>query len=293
MEKKSENTLYRIVSVPKNCIENKCLFSSDLIQAHKICFGPAASFEIPNSNLKYRKVPMYYEHEPGKFSNFFIELPRSSFSFGVQKQRAMTKDVSASSSDSYVMPICVYDVKEPTAEQQNFVKNFDMIEAACRAHLLSERVQVDLDMEIVASQLEKLANCMYYKMKPNDGNSLKNRRVRDPEKGPIFYAKLKCYRDPVTGIMRMDTRFRDANDVDTTADAIAMYTEYATVSAICILEGIYIGDNYMYRLQARLHEARVTPINRRVETFLRSEVALSSDEMEARAAAHDELDMAE
>ena len=206
---------------------------------------------------------LYYEFKPGMFSPLFMNTPPDCYSFGIQDQKNLT---NREITDGYSLPLCVYNVKAPTPEETRFLGIFEAIVDKCRAFLCSPFGEDHTGKKLAPHQLEKLASSLNYPLLPLEPN--KKKRVRDPNKGPICYPKLKTYRDPKTGQFRIDTVFFDAQNKDTTSQALEIYRKHVRVEGVILLESIYIGATDIIRIQTRLHEARITPVSKATTRFL-------------------------
>ena len=253
---------FRVEKISKHQVENVLIdelqFSPD-----NIVFGEVEERSIPGSNVKFQKILLYYEFKSGIFTPLYMNTPPDCYSFGIQDQKNLTnKDIT----DGFSLPLCVYNVKAPTPEEIRFLEIFETIVNKCRQFLCSAQGEEHTGKKLAMHQLEKLASSMNYPLLPAVPNNKK--RTRDPNKGPIFYPKLKTYRDPKTGNFRIDTVFFDVNNKDTTNQALDIYRQHVRAEAVVLLDSIFIGATDIIRLQTRLHEARIAPISKSTTRFL-------------------------
>ena len=280
---------YKIV---KRTEENSCnkLIKPENFDATKLAVGVIEERSIPANGLKYYSIPLFYEGEPGKFSNIYLKLPAKRLTFGIQ-DNTFEKSPSGDqqSNSNWSLPICIHGKGvPPNAEESLFLSVFEQITDFYRKFLLSPQGEEVTGVVCNAQMLENLAAGLRYPLLPLDPNKKGPKakiRQRDPNNSPILHAKLKVLKSHIDGSLTSETLFYDqTKNKNVTDRCFDLYKTMCKVSAIVELQNIFCGANGLFRVQIKLHEAVMFPHKRIVHSFVQDEPDEEVESMDEEAA---------
>lgn len=216
------------------------LTSIDNYDVSNIVFGQVQKNKVPDSPLMYQRINISTRNPDGTIGDLILKTPML-FSFGVQESKSMeTKEVNG-----YVMPLCLWDKNNPSAEEKAWTDVFEQICNRCKEYLVENRNEIgkwDLEM----NDLKKF-NPLHWKRDRATG------RI-EAGTGPTLYAKLiSSKKDGKDNILSI---FYDADaETDEPINPISILNKYCHVTAAIKIESIFIGTRIS--LQVKLWEVEV------------------------------------
>lgn len=208
---------------------------------NRMIFSPAQKNTIPNSVLTYQRINISTKNEDGTIGDLILKTPVL-FSFGVQESKSMeTKETNG-----YVMPLCLWDRNNPSAEEKAWTDMFDQICNHCKEYLVSNRNEIgkwDLEM----NDLKKF-NPLHWKRDKSTGKI-------EAGTGPTLYAKLiSSRRDGMDKILSV---FYDADTCEE-INPLDILNKYCHVIAAVKIESIFVGTRLsiqikLWEVEVRLH----------------------------------------
>ncbi len=212
------------------------LTSIDKFNVSNIIFGQVQKNKIPGSVLTYQRINISTKYPDGTVGDLIIPTPLL-FSFGVQESKSMeTKETNG-----YVMPLCMWDRNNPSAEEKAWTDTFDEICNACKQYLVEHRNEIgkwDLEM----NDLKKF-NPLHWKRDRATGKI-------EEGTGPTLYVKLISSRKD--GTDKILTMFYD-EQTGKEINPLDVLNKYCHVTAAIKIESIFVGKNPS--LQVKLWEA--------------------------------------
>lgn len=208
---------------------------------NRMIFNQSQKNTIPNSVLTYQRINISSRNEDGTVGDLILKTPML-FSFGVQESKSMeTKEING-----YVMPLCMWDRNNPSAEERAWTDMFDKICNHCKEYLVNNKNDIgkwDLEM----NDLKKF-NPLHWKRDKTTG------RIEEGT-GPTLYAKLiSSKRDGVDKIL---SSFYDADTCEE-INPLDILNKYCHVIAAIKIESIFIGTRIalqikLWEVEVRLH----------------------------------------
>lgn len=208
---------------------------------NRMIFSQSQKNTIPNSVLTYQRININSRNEDGTVGDLILKTPML-FSFGVQESKSMeTKEING-----YVMPLCMWDRNNPSAEERAWTDMFDKICNHCKEYLVNNKNDIgkwDLEM----NDLKKF-NPLHWKRDKTTG------RIEEGT-GPTLYAKLiSSKRDGVDKIL---SSFYDADTCEE-INPLDILNKYCHVIAAIKIESIFIGTRIalqikLWEVEVRLH----------------------------------------
>ena len=250
---------FKVKRIPKHHLEHE-LCDTKSFDPARIVFGQLEERMVPNSAMRFTKIPLYYEIDTDVYSPIYMQSPPECYCYGIQEQ----KNLTTLQLDGYTLPMSVYHPQSITPDEESFMTMFNSLVDKCRKYLLSPQGQDATGIEFSPSQLDKIAASMSYKTLVENNKKTKK---RDPDKGPTFYPKLMTHKNKQTGEFVLETIFSE-NDRETTDMALQLYKDHMRVTCAIWAESIYIGANDMIRIQFKITEVAVSVINNKRKRFL-------------------------
>ncbi len=229
------------------------LTNIDNYDVNNLCFSQVQKNSIridPTHSLSYQRVSISTKNADGTIGDLILKTPVL-YSFGVQESKSMeTKEVNG-----YVMPLCLWDRNNPSAEEKAWTDLFDKICNRCKEFLVENRNEFgkwDLEM----NDLKKF-NPLYWKRDKSTGKIMSG-------SGPTLYTKLiSSKRDGVDNIL---TIFYDA-DTGEEVNPLSILDKNCHVTAAIKIESIFIGNRIS--LQVKLWEVEFRLIGQNKRRLLR------------------------
>lgn len=222
-----------------------------------IIFSKPEIGSIPNSvpKISFKRIRIGTKYEDGSTGDLILETPPSLFTFGLQENR----ELGTGNVNGYILPICLWNKNEPTAEEKQFTAMFDAIVNKCKDHLLSSKDEIeryDLDM----SDLKNF-NPLYWKKEKG--------KVVDGA-GPVLYIKMMMSKRNE----KITTMFIN-QETNEEINALDLMNRYSFVKGAFKFESIFIGNKIS--LQLKLYEALVQPMDMERKTLLSANVVRRID----------------
>ena len=218
------------------------LTSYDQIKPENIFFKETKEFTIPNSKMKYKRIPIEVQYPNGKKGPLVIESPFL-FSFGVSEK----KNQETNKKVGYSLPVCLWGKDaEPNEKEKAFFDTLNKIRDICLKHLVED---YGADM---ASQLTSL---FYYKKVEYTDKKGKKKTRQDESSAPVLYAKL-IYSEKSKKILSLfKNKFKEVNP-------FKFVDQYCNVRLALIIEGLFINKSVV-SIQIKVHEYQVKELKPR------------------------------
>ena len=218
------------------------LTSYDQIKPENIFFKETKEFTIPNSKMKYKRIPIEVQYPNGKKGPLVIESPFL-FSFGVSEK----KNQETNKKVGYSLPVCLWGKDaEPNEKEKAFFDTLNKIRDICLKHLVED---YGADM---ASQLTSL---FYYKKVEYTDKKGKKKTRQDESSAPVLYAKL-IYSEKSKKILSL---FKNKNKE---VNPFKFVDQYCNVRLALIIEGLFINKSVV-SIQIKVHEYQVKELKPR------------------------------
>lgn len=222
-----------------------------------IIFSKPEIGSIPNSvpKISFKRIRIGTKYDDGTTGDLILETPPSLFTFGLQENR----ELGTGNVNGYILPICLWNKNEPSADEKEFTTMFDAIVNKCKDHLLSSKDEIeryDLDM----SDLKNF-NPLYWKKEKG--------KVVDGA-GPVLYIKMMMSKrnEKITTMFINQETNEEINPLD-------LMNRYSFVKGAFKFESIFIGNKIS--LQLKLYEALVQPMDMERKTLLSANVVRRID----------------
>ena len=208
-----------------------------------IIFNEAKEYNVKDSKIKYKRIPIETVYPDGKKGPLVIETPFL-FSFGVNEK----KDQNTNKLVGYSIPVCLWEKDStPNLKEEQFYKFLCKIAEICQQHLEDE-----YGPEIASS----LAEPLYYKQIEYTGKKGKKKTKRDSSAAPVLYAKL-IYSDKLKKILSL-VRVKGKKKVN----PFNYLNQYCNVKMALVIEGIFMSKT-VTSLQIKVHECYIKELKPR------------------------------
>ena len=208
-----------------------------------IIFKEAKEYEVKDSKIKYKRIPIEVKYPNGKQGQLIIETPFL-FSFGVNEK----KNQETNKLVGYSFPVCLWAKdSEPNTQEKAFFEAINNITTICQQHL---------ENEYGADLASSLSEPFYYKQVDYTDKKGKKKTKRDPSAAPVLYAKL-IYSEKSKKILSL---FKTKGNKD--LNPFKYLDQYCNVKMALIIEGIFISKT-VTSLQIKVHECYVKPLKPR------------------------------
>ena len=198
---------------------------------YNVCFGKSVTFEVPNSDKTYDRIPITVEYDTNVSGPLLIKTDKC-FSYGARQ------NVNKETGEVYgwTLPISMYDKEGATDHQLRFVKLLDNL-------IMRAKKRVQEEYPIDTEAINKIGGCMW--------------QPDDETKGPTLYAKIISGKN---GNTRYDSRFSRVKDISNPSRkervTIEKITESCYVQAVIRVDSIYVSEGKAY-LQVKVYEANI------------------------------------
>ena len=239
------------------------LTTYDQIKPENIFFKETKEFTIPNSKMKYKRIPIEVQYPNGKKGPLVIETPFL-FSFGVSEKKNQETDKKI----GYSLPVCLWGKDaEPNEKEKAFFDTLNKIRDICLNHLVE-----DYGPDVASS----LSSLFYYKKVEYTDKKGKKKTRQDETAAPVLYAKL-IYSDKSKKILSL---FKNKNKE---VNPFKFVDQYCNVRLALIIEGIFINKSVV-SIQIKVHECQVKELKPR-ESLLKpiDEESESDDETDEKS----------
>lgn len=212
----------------------------------RIIFAKPLLCSIPDSDIKYYRIPVYVKNEDGSVGQLVIQTEKV-FSFGVKA----FVDPKTKKENGLNMSFVMWGKDGPSEAEKNWVEKYNEIAECCKQHLLKPEVKKAAKKPKLDENDLKSFNPMYYK-KDENGDVIQG-------VAPILTTKLIKIKNNVR------TSFFDENGKDIDYQSI-LETSCTSIGAI-IIEGMFVGAKTI-NIQNKLNEAQIWPLNSSVKRLL-------------------------
>ena len=238
-------------------IDKMQLTSIQDLNPQSIIFNEAKEYNIKDSKIKYKQIPIETVYPNGKKGSLIIETPFL-FSFGVNEK----KDQNTNKLVGYSIPVCLWEKdSSPNLKEEQFYKFLCKLTEICQKYL-EEEYGPDL--------ASSLSEPLYYKQIEYTDKKGKKKTKRDPSAAPVLYAKL-IYSEKLKKILSL---FRTKGKKK--VNPFNYLNQYCNVKMALIIEGIFISKT-VTSLQIKVHECYIKELKPR-ESLLTIEEESEADE---------------
>ena len=227
------------------------------LNPQSIIFNEAKEYNIKDSKIKYKRIPIETVYPNGKKGSLVIEPPFL-FSFGVNEK----KDQNTNKLVGYSIPVCLWEKdSSPNLKEEQFYKFLCKLTEICQKYL-EEEYGPDL--------ASSLSEPLYYKQIEYTDKKGKKKTKRDPSAAPVLYAKL-IYSEKLKKILSL-FQVKGKKKVN----PFNYLNQYCNVKMALIIEGIFISKT-VTSLQIKVHECYIKELKPR-ESLLTIEEESEADE---------------
>ena len=208
------------------------------ITKENIRFNEAKEYQVKDSNLSYKRIPIEIKYGSKKKGPLVVETPFL-FSFGVSKNL----DKKSGKLTGYSLPVCLWPRdSKPSSREKEF---FDII-----------NLLVDLtNQHLEGGEYPVLNSPLYYKQIEYTDKKGKKKTKVDESSAPILYPKI-IYSDKSKKILSLFNGKKGSVDP-------FKYIDYkCQVKLALIIEGVFISDTTT-SLQIKVHECYIRDLEPR------------------------------
>ena len=228
------------------------------LNPQSIIFNEAKEYNVKDSKIKYRRIPIETVYPNGKKGSLVIETPFL-FSFGVNEK----KDQNTNKLVGYSIPVCLWEKdSSPNLKEEQFYKFLCKLTEICKKYL-EEEYGPDL--------ASSLSEPLYYKQIEYTDKKGKKKTKRDPSAAPVFYAKL-IYSEKLKKILSL-LHVKGKKKVN----PFNYLNQYCNVKMALIIEGIFINKT-VTSLQIKVHECYIKELKPRESLLTIEEEDEASEE---------------
>ena len=222
-----------------------------------IIFNEEKEYNVKDSKIKYKRIPIETVYPDGKKGPLVIETPFL-FSFGVNEK----KDQNTNKLVGYSIPVCLWE-KDSSSNltEEQFYRFLCKITEICQKYLEEE-----YGPELASSLSEPL----YYKQIEYTDKKGKKKTKRDSSAAPVLYTKL-IYSSKLKKILSI-FQVKGKKKVN----PFNCLNQYCNVKMALIIEGIFISKT-VTSLQIKVHECYIKESKPR-ESLLTIEEESEADE---------------
>ena len=207
------------------------------LSPQSIIFNEAKEYNVKDSKIKYKRIPIETVYPDGKKGPLVIETPFL-FSFGVNEK----KDQNTNKLVGYSIPVCLWEKdSNPNLKEEQFYKFLCKITETCKEYL-EEEYGPDL--------ASSLSEPLYYKRIEYTDKKGKKKTKRDSSAAPVLYAKL-IYSSKLKKILSL-FQVKGKKKVN----PFNYLNQYCNVKMALIIEGIFISKT-VTSLQIKVHECYI------------------------------------
>ena len=227
------------------------------LNPQSIIFNEAKEYNVKDSKMKYKRIPIETVYPNGKKGSLVIETPFL-FSFGVNEK----KDQNTNKLVGYSIPVCLWEKdSSPNLKEEQFYRFLCKLTEICKEYL---------EEEYGADLASSLSEPLYYKQIEYTDKKGKKKTKRDPSAAPVLYAK-RVYSDKLKKILSL-FHVKGKKKVN----PFNYLNQYCNVKMALIIEGIFISKT-VTSLQIKVHECYIKELKPR-ESLLKIEEESEADE---------------
>ena len=239
-------------------IDKMQLTSIQDLNPQSIIFNEAKEYNIKDSKIKYKQIPIETVYPNGKKGSLIIETPFL-FSFGLNEK----KDQNTNKLVGYSIPVCLWEKdSSPNLKEEQFYKFLCKLTEICQKYL-EEEYGPDL--------ASSLSEPLYYKQIEYTDKKGKKKTKRDPSAAPVLYTKL-IYSEKLKKILSL-FRVKGKKKVN----PFNYLNQYCNVKMALIIEGIFISKT-VTSLQLKVHECYIKELKPRESLLTIEEEDEASEE---------------
>ena len=228
------------------------------LNPQSIIFNEAKEYNVKDSKIKYKRIPIETVYPNGKKGSLIIETPFL-FSFGVNEK----KDQNTNKLVGYSIPVCLWEkYSTPNLKEEQFYKFLCKLTEICQKYL-EEEYGPDL--------ASSLSEPLYYKQIEYTDKKGKKKTKIDPSTAPVLYAKL-IYSEKLKKILSL-FRVKGKKKVN----PFNYLNQYCNVKMALIIEGIFISKT-VTSLQIKVHECYIKELKPRESLLTIEEEDEASEE---------------
>ena len=239
-------------------IDKMQLTSIQDLNPQSIIFNEAKEYNIKDSKIKHKRIPIETVYPNGKKGSLVTETPFL-FSFGVNEK----KDQDTNKLVGYSLPVCLWEKdSSPNLKEEQFYKFLCKLTEICQKYL-EEEYGPDL--------ASSLSEPLYSKQIEYTGKKGKKKTKRDPSAAPVLYAKL-IYSEKLKKILSL-FQVKGKKKVN----PFNYLNQYCNVKMALIIEGIFISKT-VTSLQIKVHECYIKELKPRESLLTIEEEDEASEE---------------
>ena len=228
------------------------------LNPQSIIFNEAKEYNIKDSKIKHKRIPIETVYPNGKKGSLVTETPFL-FSFGVNEK----KDQDTNKLVGYSLPVCLWEKdSSPNLKEEQFYKFLCKLTEICQKYL-EEEYGPDL--------ASSLSEPLYSKQIEYTGKKGKKKTKRDPSAAPVLYTKL-IYSEKLKKILSL-FRVKGKKKVN----PFNYLNQYCNVKMALIIEGIFISKT-VTSLQLKVHECYIKELKPRESLLTIEEEDEASEE---------------
>ena len=228
------------------------------LNPQSIIFNEAKEYNVKDSKIKYKRIPIETVYPNGKKGSLVIETPFL-FSFGVNEK----KDQNTNKLVGYSIPVCLWEEdSSPNLKEEQFYKFLCKLTEICKKYL-EEEYGPDL--------ASSLSEPLYYKQIEYTDKKGKKKTKRDPSAAPVLYAKL-IYSEKLKKTLSL-LHVKGKKKVN----PFNYLNQYCNVKMALIIEGIFINKT-VTSLQIKVHECYIKELKPRESLLTIEEEDEASEE---------------
>ena len=208
-----------------------------------IIFNEAKEYNVKDSKIKYKRIPIETVYPNGDKGPLVIETPFL-FSFGVTEK----KDQNTNKLVGYSIPVCLWEKdSRPNLKEEQFYNFICKITEICQQHL-----EEDYGPDVASS----LSDPLYYKQVEYTDKKGKKKTKKDSSAAPVLYAKI-IYSEKLKKILSL-FRMKGKKKVN----PFNYLNQYCNVKMALIIEGIFMSKT-VTSLQIKVHECFIKELKPR------------------------------
>ena len=227
------------------------------LNPQSIIFNEAKEYNVKDSKMKYKRIPIETAYPNEKKGSLVIETPFL-FSFGVNEK----KDQNTNKLVGYSIPVCLWEKdSSPNLKEEQFYRFLCKLTEICKEYL---------EEEYGADLASSLSEPLYYKQIEYTEKKGNKKTKRGPSAAPVLYAK-RVYSDKLKKILSL-FHVKGKKKVN----PFNYLNQYCNVKMALIIEGIFISKT-VTSLQIKVHECYIKELKPR-ESLLTIEEESEADE---------------
>lgn len=222
------------------------MFSTQLTDFHHLDVEDV-SFQTIDKGNGVQRVRILTHHADGTRGDLIVSTPRL-VSFGLQEIHNNNKDVVG-----YQLPFVLWGKNGPNTEEKLFLDKLNEVSDRIKDYLLS---QTDLFPNLKEEDLDRV-DPLYYKVE---------RGENVPNRAPLLYTRLNSHKQGDNNIVIHSLFIDDVTKEK--IDALSTLNKRCIVQGAIKIESVILTPNSRPRLQVKLFEVRVRPLNTGFKSLL-------------------------